>query len=182
MRCSIGRLNAAGRSRTDAVVVMDLDSPVGDGYEFRELTIQDGPRSKFNEQPLSLVGLTWRDNPDGTIELLLVNNKPSINTATGELLDNAQAGANTTIEQFVTAPDVDVLIHQATHAHDRIATPNNVAWDGAESFYLTNDHGRNKVGWVRLTVSATRRIETDEKVETHPLSSSRDWRCDTLHN
>lgn len=156
-------MSAAGRSRTDAIVVMDLERPVGGGYEFRELPIQDSLRSGFDEQPLSLVGLTGRDNPDGTIELLMVNNKPSINMATGELLDNTQIGANTTIEHFLTAPDIGVLIHHATYAHDRIATPNNIAWDGAESFYLTNDHGLNKVGWVKLPVPATRLINTDEK-------------------
>lgn len=134
---------------------MDLDSPVGDGYEFRELAIQDGLRIRFDEQPLSLLGLTGRDNSDGTIDLLSVNNKPSANVPTGELLDNTHTGANTTIEHFVIKRGATVLDHKATYAHNRIATPNNIAWDEDESFYLTNDHGLNKVGWVRLLVLAS---------------------------
>ncbi|KAM0714826.1 hypothetical protein Q7P37_009290 [Cladosporium fusiforme] len=144
---NVGRLNASGRSLVDAILVMDLDRPDGDGFAYKELEIPGFSQTTPGDEPLSLIGLTGRDNSDGSIELLVINNKPALDQTTREPIDNTLAGANTTIEHFVTEPDAAALEHRRTYAHELIATPNNVAWDENDSFYFTNDHGTSKVGW-----------------------------------
>lgn len=142
---NVQRLNASGRPLDDAFIVMDIDTAKGDSYQYR---ILDTPNySGVNgDGALHLVGFTGVDSTAG-INLFIVNARPSIDATSGELLDNAKVGGNSTIERFVLAPpQASELKHVSTFAHPQIATPNNIAAVGKNAFYFTNDHGPYKVG------------------------------------
>ncbi|KAK4545609.1 hypothetical protein LTR36_002561 [Oleoguttula mirabilis] len=135
---NIGRFNASGRALDDAIIAMDVDSPQKSSYLYR---ILDAPGD------LHLLGLTGVDSAQG-INLFLVNAKPSLDPSTGDPLDNAAVGANSTIERFVLAPPhASELKHIRTFSHENITTPNNIAAMGKNAFYFTNDHGAHQTGW-----------------------------------
>jgi len=71
-----------------------------------------------------------------------------IDPTTGEFLDAAVVGANSTMELFQTKAGSDTMRYVRTYAHDLIQTPNNVAWVNDDSFVFTNDHS-SKVGFRR---------------------------------
>lgn len=123
---------------------MDIDKPAGTGFDYRVLETVD------YSGELHFVGLTGVDHKDH-VELYLVNNKPSINRKTGELLDQTQVGANSTIEMFKVYPKDGKMNHLRTFTSVHIATPNNIAATEDGSFYFTNDHGLNKVGKAHST-------------------------------
>lgn len=96
------------------------------------------------------MGLTGIDaSEDGKVELLLVNNRPPVDAVTGELLKEANEGANATIEVFEIAPAATEMKHIRTFANANISTPNNIAALSSTSFYFTNDSGDKKRGLVR---------------------------------
>ncbi|OLN81104.1 Serum paraoxonase/lactonase 3 [Colletotrichum chlorophyti] len=143
-------LNASGRSTRDAIIAMNIDSPKGDSYEFRTLATP-GFSGTAGDGLLQLVGLTGIDAPAGDrVELLLVNNRPSVDAVTGDLLDQASVGHNATIEVFETGPQATEMKHIRTFADGHISTPNNVAALSSEAFYITNDNGRHKTGVMSL--------------------------------
>ncbi|KAK5938706.1 hypothetical protein PMZ80_008898 [Knufia obscura] len=146
---NVARFNHSGRSMNDAVIAMDIDKPIGKGsFEYRVLRTVSYPVEKHDDANLHLVGMTGNDSPN-TIELLLVNNKPSRDPHTGTILDNEAQGANSTIEKFITGPAATTMKHISTHHHTRIATPNNIATaPGISGFYITNDHGLHKTGYM----------------------------------
>ncbi|KAK2042979.1 calcium-dependent phosphotriesterase [Colletotrichum somersetense] len=138
--------NASGRSTRDAIVALDIDSPMGDTFEIRTLSTP-GFSGTAGDGLLQLVGLTGIDSPEGDmIQLLLVNNRPSVDPVTGELLDQAGVGANSTIEVFETGPQAVGMKHIHTFASVNISTPNNIAALSSEAIYFTNDKGAHKVG------------------------------------
>ncbi|KZL65740.1 serum paraoxonase arylesterase [Colletotrichum tofieldiae] len=142
--------NASGRSTRDAVVALDIDSPKGGAFEFRTLSTP-GFSGTAGDGLLQLVGLTGIDSPEGDkVELLLVNNRPSVDPVTGEFLDQANVGANSTIEVFETGPQAVGMKHIRTFAGANVSTPNNIAALSSEAFYFTNDKGANKVGLKSL--------------------------------
>jgi hypothetical protein len=136
---SIGRLNIAGASQEDKLIAMAIDKPVGIGFEYRVLETPGAGN-------LHLVGFTGIDRDDH-VELYLVNNRPSMNLTTGAVADQKAVGANSTIEHFKVYPEAEKVVFVKTYAHEQIATPNNIALLDDGGFFLTNDHGRNKVGW-----------------------------------
>ena len=140
MVSSIGRLNIAGASQEDKIIAMSIDKPVGAGYEYRVIETPGTGN-------MHLVGFTGIDRSDH-VDLYLINNRPSMNLTTGGVADQKAIGANTTIEHLKVYPEAEEVKFVKTYAHEEIATPNNVAPlpDGS-GFYITNDHGRNKVGW-----------------------------------
>jgi len=146
---NIARFNHSGRSSNDAVIAMDIDKPTDKGsFEYRVLDTIGYPVNKHDDKTLHLVGMTGNDLPTA-IELLLVNAKPSRDPTTGVLLDNDATGANSTIEKFITGPAATTLRHAATYHHPHIATPNNIATaPGMSGFYITNDHGPHKTGYM----------------------------------
>ncbi|KAH6990098.1 hypothetical protein EDB80DRAFT_729476 [Ilyonectria destructans] len=147
---SVGDFNLTGRSKRDAMVVLDIDKPVGDGFELRVLKTP-GYTGTAGDGLLSLAGFSGTDNIDqGTIELFIVNHRPSVDAETGEFLDHSAVGGNSTIELFETGPDATELRHLHTYVSKHIATPNRVAAAGRDSFYFTNDHGPNKLGLQHL--------------------------------
>lgn len=141
---SIGRLNVSGRSLEDKIIALDVDKPIGKGFNYRALETT-GYSGVNGDKLLHLVGLTGVDRKSHA-ELYLVNNKPSVSRTTGEILDQNQVGANSTIELFKVYPEGGKMQHLQTFASRHIATPNNIAPKGDGSFYITNDHGLNKVG------------------------------------
>lgn len=149
---SIARLDASKRSLKDKVIVLDLDDPVGDSFSHRVLATS-GYSGINGDGKLSLVALTGVDYPDH-IDLYLNNNRPSIDVASGQLLDNEKVGANSTIELFRisdTSPATKAD-HIKTFVDEKIATPNRIAPTGSGSFYFTNDHGSSKFGlWHELS-------------------------------
>lgn len=148
---NVAQFNHSGRSMNDAMIAMDIDRPNGKGgFEYRVLKTIGYPVDKHDDSTLHLVGLTGNDSPN-TIEVLLVNAKPSRDPQTGVLLDNEVSGANSTIEKFITGPAATTLKHVATYHHTRIATPNNIATaPGMPGFYITNDHGLHKTGYMHV--------------------------------
>jgi arylesterase / paraoxonase len=127
----------SGRSLEDKILAMNIDKPIGDGYEYVEL------ETPFK---MNLVGLTGVDRKD-SVELYLVNNRPSLNTTTGELLDQTKVGANSTIEHLRVRLGAQEVQHLRTFHEPAITTPNNIATRGDGSFYITNDHGPHKTGY-----------------------------------
>ncbi|KAK2004065.1 calcium-dependent phosphotriesterase [Colletotrichum falcatum] len=143
-------LNASGRSTRDAIVASDIDSPKGDAFEIRTLS-NPGFSGTAGDGLLQLVGLTGIDSPGGDkIQLLLVNNRPSVDLVTGELLDQASVGANSTIEVFETGPQAVGMKHIRTFASVNVSTPNNIAALSSVAIYFTNDKGASKVGLKSL--------------------------------
>ncbi|KAI6830533.1 hypothetical protein KC340_g10904 [Hortaea werneckii] len=142
---NVSRLNASGRALDDAIIAMEIDKPKGESYEYR--IVQTNNFHGINgDGSLHLVGFTGVDGSAG-INFFVVNNRPSIHPVTGDLLDNAEVGANSTVERFVLAPpDAKEMKHLQTFAHENLATPNRVAAMGKNAFYVTNDHGPHKVG------------------------------------
>ncbi|KAI6901374.1 hypothetical protein KC355_g19556, partial [Hortaea werneckii] len=99
---NVGRLNASGRALDDAIIAMEIDKPKGESYEYR--IVQTNNFHGINgDGSLHLVGFTGVDSSAG-INFFVVNNRPSIHPVTGDILDNAEVGANSTVERFVLAP------------------------------------------------------------------------------
>lgn len=147
---NVAKFNHTGRSRSDAVIALDLDKPTTrngqQSFEYRVLKTFGYPSYAYDDATMQVVGLTGIDSPN-QIELLFNNNKPSRDAVTGEILDNVAYGANSTIERFVTGPGATQMKHVKTYSHPGIATPNNIATTaGMRGFYITNDHGQHKTG------------------------------------
>ncbi|OAP56413.1 hypothetical protein AYL99_09592 [Fonsecaea erecta] len=144
---NIHRLNASGRALHDHVVALDIDSPTETGgYAYRVLKMQGFP-GVHGDGRIHLIGMTGTTSADGSdVQLWLINAQPSVNPETGDLLDNAVVGANSTIEVFATTPKSYSMKHVKTYANSQIATPNNVAVMPDGGFFFTNDHGPHKVG------------------------------------
>ncbi|KAJ4318200.1 hypothetical protein N0V84_006956 [Fusarium piperis] len=143
---NVAHLNASARSQRDSIVALDIDKPVKDSFEFRTLKTPEFPGTA-GDGKLQLVGFTGIDNPEsGTIELLVINNQPSVDAETGELLDPHAEGVNSTIDLFETGPEATELKYVRTYADRKIATPNRVAALSKSAFYVTNDHGQKKTG------------------------------------
>ncbi|KAK1725678.1 uncharacterized protein BDZ83DRAFT_618882 [Colletotrichum acutatum] len=139
-------MNASGRSTRDAVIALDIDSPKSDAFEYRVLETP-GFTGTVGDGLLQLVGITGIDAPKGDrVEILVVNNGPSVDPVTGTLLDQKSVGANSTIEVFETGPKAMGMKHVRTFASANISTPNNVAALSSEEFYFTNANGPHKVG------------------------------------
>jgi arylesterase / paraoxonase len=87
------------------------------------------------------------DKHTNTLRILLINHRPPFDPLTGEPLDAAKVGANSTIELFQTQAGSDTMHHIKTYAHEVIATPNRVQWVNDHAFVFTNDHS-GKTGTV----------------------------------
>ncbi|KAK0375326.1 hypothetical protein CLIM01_07325 [Colletotrichum limetticola] len=139
-------MNASGRSTRDAVIALDIDIPKGDAFEYRVLETP-GFTGTAGDGLLQLVGITGIDAPKGDrVEILVVNNGPSVDPVTGTLLDQKSVGANSTIEVFETGPKAMGMKHVRTFVSANISTPNNIAALSSEEFYFTNANGPHKVG------------------------------------
>lgn len=149
---SVDNYNLTGRSQKDGIVVLDLDQP-GLQAESQPITAHKlktkGYSGTAGDGLLDLNGFIGIDMGNGAVRFLLVNNRPSINEATGSYAeDQAAVGVNATIEAFELKRHGDVLTHLLTLASPLISTPNRVAAFGDEGFYITNDHGTAKSGGV----------------------------------
>jgi arylesterase/paraoxonase len=142
----------SGQSDLGAIIAMDIDVPSPDGISFshRALGMPGffGTAGDGRLHPIGLTGIQLSDT--GTIRLLVVNDKPSVDPATGDLLDQWRASSNNTIEEFEVILNSQSIKHIRTIANDAIATPNNVAIvsPGTTGVYITNDHGFHKSGIV----------------------------------
>jgi hypothetical protein len=115
-----------------------------------------------------LVGFTGIDNPDsGVIELLVINNGPSVD-AQGKFVDQYAHGANSTIDLFETGPEATELKFVRTYADRKIATPNRVAARSRSAFYVVNDHGQSKVGLVSHIITCSNMILTKTRNTISP--------------
>lgn len=145
---SVAHLDLSARSTKDAVVALSIDKPNGESFDLNVLKTPNFPGTA-GDGLLDLIGFTGIDHPDtGLVELLLINNGPSVDPVTGKYADQYVAGANATIELFETGSDATELKHVHTYAHKHIATPNRIAALSRDAFYLTNDHGPHKIGLV----------------------------------
>lgn len=132
---------------------MSIDKPKGKSYEYTVLA-KPGFAGVHGDGTFNVLGMIGRSFANGGgAHLYLVNNRPSIDYETGELLDNTKVGANSTIEMFEWQAGSSSLKHLKTFADPEIATPNNIALAEDGGFYFTNDHGSNKVGLVSLAKS-----------------------------
>ena len=129
---------------------MDIDSPAGNGYEYGQLQLPTEYTGVNGDGRLYVVGMTGIDHDDRD-ELFVVNARPSIDLETGDFLDQASMGGNSTIEQFSVDAGGDVHL-VTTWSNPEISTPNRVAPSIDGSFYFTNDHGPHKAG-IRHTLS-----------------------------
>lgn len=91
---------------------------------------------------INLLGMSFlADKFTDTLRILLVNDRPSVNRATGELLDSSRVGANSTIEHFQTKAGSSSLQYIRTHSHPLLVMPNSIEWVSDHSFVVTNFHG-----------------------------------------
>jgi arylesterase/paraoxonase len=141
-------LNASGRGLTDRVTVLDTRSPGSLASRMQSLIPHNFPGVN-GDGTLNLHGLDiWEDSKQN-LHILLINHRPPFDPITGEPLDAAVVGANSTIELFEAAPGTHTMHHVRTYHHDSIQTPNRVAWISDEAFVFTNDHS-SKVGLVSI--------------------------------
>ncbi|KAL5605116.1 hypothetical protein FOVSG1_005263 [Fusarium oxysporum f. sp. vasinfectum] len=142
---NVGYRNISGRSQRDAIVALDIDKPVDNGFEFRALRtpVFEGTAG---DGLVNLAGFSGVEQANGVIDLFLVNLRPSVD-ADGKLADQYVHGGNATIEHFVTGPDATQMNHIRTYSHAGIITPNRVAAVDDKTFYISNDHGPHKFGW-----------------------------------
>ncbi|KAF4337150.1 serum paraoxonase arylesterase [Fusarium beomiforme] len=141
---NVAYLNVSGRSQRDAIVALDIDKPVGNGFEFRALKTS-GFSGTAGDGLLNFAGFSGIEK-NAAIDLFLVNMRPSID-GEGKLVDQYVHGGNVTIEHFATGPEATEMKHVRTYAHTGIDTPNRVAALGDKTFYISNDHGPHKLGW-----------------------------------
>lgn len=147
---SIHRLNATARATDDRIVAMNIDNPTStQGFTYRVLKTP-GFAGVAGDGRIHVVGMTGTASADGSdkVNLWLINARPSVDSETGQVLDNTVVGGNHTIEVFSTKPLTDEMYHVQTFANAQIATPNNLAVTKSGGFFFTNDHGPHKVGWV----------------------------------
>lgn len=164
---SVAHFNLSALSKKDSIVAVNIDNPVAEGFETYTLKTPGYPGTAGGG-PLQLIGFTGIDNPEtGLIELLIVNNGPSVNAETGGFADQYLAGANQTIELFETGADAREIRHVRTYAHKHIATPNRVAAIDRETFYLTNDHGVHKLGLVSKQLHTSTRYLFSQSKRHH---------------
>lgn len=136
--------------------MLDIDKPAGNSFAHRTLATPNYPGLN-GDGLLSLIAITGLENnavPGGAIDLYLNNQLPTVDPTIGHPVDNTQTGANATIEVFrITNPQTATAATHITTYHDpHIATPNRVAPTANGAFYLTNDHGTNRVGlWHTLS-------------------------------
>jgi arylesterase/paraoxonase len=139
-------LNASGRGLTDRIVILDTRGTGPLASRIRPLTPQDF--SGVNgDGTLNLHGLDIWEDSDHKLHILLINHRPPFDPITGQPLDTARVGANSTIELFEAAAEASTMHHIRTYHHDSIHTPNNIAWVSKDAFLFTNDHS-SKVGPV----------------------------------
>ncbi|RBR19011.1 hypothetical protein FVER53590_10110 [Fusarium verticillioides] len=142
---NVGYRNVSGRSQRDAIVALDIDKPVDNGFAFRSLKTP-GFEGTAGDRLINLAGFSGVEQDNGDIDLFFVNLRPSID-ADGKLVDQYFHGGNATIEHFATGPQATEMKHVRTYANHGIATPNRVAAMNDKSFYISNDHGPYKFGW-----------------------------------
>lgn len=146
-------LNWEARSRIDAIVALDLDKPRADGsFEHRVLPLKGYTGN--DEGRIFVNGIAGGDQvrEDGTVKvtIALTNFGPSVDPATGAVLNQRKVGSNATIEFFETGPEARELRHVRTFAdRDGITLPNRpalVGTDVEEGFYVTNE-GKERAGF-----------------------------------
>lgn len=170
---SVANLNASARSQRNSIVALDVDKPVKDSFELRTLKTPGFPGTA-GDGKLQLVGFTGIDHPEsGTIELLVINNGPSVNAETGELLNKYSHGPNSTVDLFETGPEATQLKYVRTYADRKIATPNRVAALSRNAFYVVNDHGQSKVGLVSHIITSLNMVLTRTSNTSSPPCSEK---------
>jgi arylesterase / paraoxonase len=128
----------------DKVIALKVDQPRGQRLDYRILKTPNF--SGVNgDGTIGLVGITGQIINNKLLRLWLINTRPSIGPS-GELLDNAKVGGNSTIELFEMEPGAISMRHVKTFADSQIVTPNNIAPMEDGGFYFTNDHGLKKLG------------------------------------
>lgn len=139
----------SARSLKDSIVKLQIDGPPeGGGFKLQTMNL-NGFTGTSGDGLLSVGGFTGFEDPDaGLVTLFVINNRPSVDSESGELLDQPSVGANATIDVFRTTSNDQDLEFVRTFSDQHIATPNRVAALSATSFYVTNDHGKNKLGVV----------------------------------
>lgn len=139
-------LNGSGRGLTDRLVVIDARGTGPLASRISSLTPEEF--SGVNgDGTLNLHGLDIREDAKQNLHILLINHRPPLDPLTGQPLDAALVGANSTIELFEATAGAKTMQHVKTYHDDSIQTPNSVAWISDEEFVFTNDH-TSKVGLV----------------------------------
>lgn len=149
----VQKLNWEARSKIDAIIALDLDKPQPDGSFVHRVLPLKGYTGN-DQGRIFMNGIAGADKvqEDGTVKvtIALTNYGPSVDPATGAVLDQKKVGSNATIEVFeTTGPETHELRHVRTFA-DRagITTPNRptlVGTDVEDGFYVTNE-SRERAG------------------------------------
>lgn len=106
---NIGRLNASVKGVCDNIIALKVDHARGSSYEHRVLKTPDF-EGVSGDGTLGLVSITGQICSSKPIRLWLVDTRPSISPS-GELLDNAKIGSNSTSELFEI--DTNFFPHEA---------------------------------------------------------------------
>lgn len=148
MTKSAENFNISGRSLKDSIVALHIDQPVDEGFELRTLSTP-GFTGTNGDGIFSLNGFSAiEDAESGAVTFYIVNNRPSVDLTSGNLLYQSVSGANSTVDVFVLKRDATELEFVRSYVNKHISTPNRVAALKDGSFYLSNDHGHHKLGLV----------------------------------
>lgn len=118
-----------------------------DTLDFKS-TVMSGFSGTTGDGIINFAGFAGADLDDGTAEFFITNFRPSVDSKGEVVPDQAAVGGNATIEVFRLLPNTDSLQHIRTVADPAIATPNRVTVAENKGFYITNDHGQHRTGWV----------------------------------
>lgn len=134
--------DAHRRTGNDYLAVLDTANQTGSHTSRTKKLKLKGFHGLAGEGSLTVHGMgTWQDPSSDRLRLFVVNHRPPVDAVTGAiLLEEAQKGANSTIEIFETRLGSDEATHIRTIAHPLINTPNDVDGAGPDSFYVSNDH------------------------------------------
>lgn len=141
---NIGRLNASVKGVCDNIIALKVDHARGSSYEHRVLKTPDF-EGVSGDGTLGLVSITGQICSSKPIRLWLVDTRPSISPS-GELLDNAKIGSNSTSELFEIDTSFSRMKRIKTFKDPQTVTSEDIAPMDDDGFYFTNDNGLHKVG------------------------------------
>ncbi|ESZ95425.1 hypothetical protein SBOR_4166 [Sclerotinia borealis F-4128] len=119
--------NVSKRTLKDHVSVLNIDEPEDDGlYGLYQLEITGGYKGVDSHNSLDVHGFDVEYMPDSRLRFWMINHRPPVDES-GNFLDAATLGANSTVEVFDLAPGSTKLEYVKTIADPIIQTPNGIA-------------------------------------------------------
>lgn len=154
---SNNKLNATGRSLRDRFAILESRNPAPYREKLKWITpiFPNGTETP----PLNFQGfdILVDEEDSEKLHIIVVNHRPSLDPATGALLDQEKVGPNSTFEYFETLVGNDTMVHKRTFVHSSIRTPSHIAWVDKNLFLFTNTHDSKvrSVGFSCFAISTS---------------------------